>query len=250
MTLAFWLQHVPHPQRSQDSQNKEESDGGNSVTAFFFVLVNAPRLHKLLAQFLLPVLLVLPWHISCGCGFTGRRDRDINANGTSVQKFLTFLCALACSSTYFWTSLISSCSFLTSSMWQLASFSVELLNTSHTGAKVLAQTTTHEHVWTEFYSIILTTFVKLKQCLCSPQLGKVTGCLGELGHRPGIGLFNCAPTHTEIHTYHSELDITAQTAQSSLRSRLKKTMYILQISDYNIFLNFVYRNDALNPLNL
>lgn len=50
---------------------------------------------------------------------------------------LTFLCALACSSTYFCTSLMSSCSFLTSSMWQLASFSVELLNTSHTGAKVL-----------------------------------------------------------------------------------------------------------------
>lgn len=50
---------------------------------------------------------------------------------------LTFLCALACSSTYFWTSFISSCSFLTSSMWQLASFSVELLNTSHTGANVL-----------------------------------------------------------------------------------------------------------------
>lgn len=54
-------------------------------------------------------------------------------------ELLTFLCALACSSTYFCTSLMSSWSFLTSSMWQLASFSVELLNTSHTGAKVLGR---------------------------------------------------------------------------------------------------------------
>ena len=32
---------------------------------------------------------------------------------------------------------MSSCSFLTSSRWQPASFSVEVLNTSHTGANVL-----------------------------------------------------------------------------------------------------------------
>lgn len=113
-----------------------------------FVLVNASTwFDKLLAQFLLSILLELTYELWV---WNYRKERQRYQDQWDVCqedyqrsfRFLTFLCALACSSTYFWTSLISSCSFLTNSMWQLASFSVELLNTSHTGAKVLGQTTT------------------------------------------------------------------------------------------------------------
>lgn len=67
------------------------------------------------------------------------RDVSVLTSEKCKEKMnlCTFLCALACSSTYLWTSFIRSCSFFTRSMWQLASFSVELLNTSHTGANVL-----------------------------------------------------------------------------------------------------------------
>lgn len=53
------------------------------------------------------------------------------------EKIDTFLWDFTCSSPYFWTSFINSCSFLTRSKWQLANFSVDVLNTSHTGANVL-----------------------------------------------------------------------------------------------------------------
>lgn len=79
-----------------------------------------------------------------GGGTQVNTDRAAVKKSFNKGRLCTFLCALACSSTYFCTSLISSWSFLTNSMWQLASFSVELLNTSHTGAKVLGRTATHE----------------------------------------------------------------------------------------------------------
>lgn len=107
--------------------------GRTRDSPFFLFLANAPWLHKLLAQFF--------FYFLSGSGET-ETSTPVQRTVKRSFRFLTFLCALACSSTYFWTSLISSCSFLTSSMWQLASFSVELLNTSHTGAKVLARTTT------------------------------------------------------------------------------------------------------------
>lgn len=51
--------------------------------------------------------------------------------------YITFLWAFICSSPYFCTSFISSCSFRTSSRWQHANFSVDDLKTSQTGANVL-----------------------------------------------------------------------------------------------------------------
>lgn len=145
MTFAFAICCICNVSKTRWTRREVMERQGDSL----FVSANIPTwLHKLLDWILLSVLWQFIWHVRCRCGFTGRRDRYQHQRDTCQEyqwhfRFFTFLCALACSSTYFWTSLISSCSFLTNSMWQLASFSVELLKTSHTGAKVLGQTTTH-----------------------------------------------------------------------------------------------------------
>lgn len=83
-------------------------------------------------------------------------------------------------------------------MWQLASFSVEVLNTSHTGANVLGQKT--KDTWEtrtghglHSHSFVLVFFPLLENCQYSPKLRKVASWLGKFGHGPGISLFNSAP---------------------------------------------------------
>lgn len=127
-----------------------------------------------------------------------------------IFHVLTFLCALACSSTYRCTSLISSWSFFTRSMWQPASFSVELRKMSHIGANVLLnrRASTLEDSSLGFLGFFFWQSSRVRKCISPPKLREVASRLGEFGHRPSIGLFNGTPTkRSDVLNFNSEFII-------------------------------------------